>query len=91
MCEWNGLKGMMVMQHHWKWQVATNACFLSVVEQMNWMEMTMVQEEQLHRLWLVVKDKGYHQEGLDHVADMVAAAVAEAGKVVAGSACPKVI
>ena len=32
--------------------------------------------------WLVVKDKGYHREELDHVADTVAAA-AEAGKVVA--------
>ena len=53
--------------------------------------MTVVPEEQLHHLWLVVKDKGYHQEGLDCIADTVAAAVAETGKVVAASVHPKVI
>jgi hypothetical protein len=39
---------------------------------MNWL-MATVEEEQVHRLWLVVKDKGYHRERLDRVADMVAA------------------
>ena len=53
---------------------------------MSWTETKMVPEEQL---WLAVKDKGYHQEGPDCVADMVAAAVA--GKVVAGTVRPKVI
>lgn len=39
-----------------------------------------------------MKDKVYHWEGLDRVADTVAAAVAEAGKVVvAGFVRPKVI
>ena len=33
--------------------------------------MTAVPEGQLHHLWLVVKDKGYHQEGLDCIADML--------------------
>ena len=50
--------------------------------------MKMVREEQL---WLAVKDKGYHREGPDCVADTVAAAAAVAGKVVAGSVRPKVI
>ena len=46
----------------------------------------MVREEQL---WLAVKDKGYHQEGPDCVANTVTAA---AGKVVVvGSVHPKVI
>jgi hypothetical protein len=37
---------------------------------MNWIE-AMVQEEQVHHLWLAVRDKGYHWEELDHVADTV--------------------
>ena len=47
---------------------------------MNWIEAT-VQEEQVHRLWLVVKDKGYHRERLDRVVVTAAAAAADAGKV----------
>ena len=54
---------MMVLQWHWKWQVAMKICFAFVVEGMSWTEMTTVQEEQLHSLWLVVKDKGYYWEG----------------------------
>ena len=82
----------MILQWHWMWQVTMKVCFVFVVEGMNWKEMMMAQEEQLCCLWLVVKDKGYHWDGLDHVDDMVAAAAAEAGKVsVAGSVHPKVI
>ena len=82
----------MVLQWHWKWQVVTKVCIVFVVEGMNWTETTTVQEEQLCCLWLVVKDKGYHWDGLDRVDGTVAAAAAEAGKVaVAGSVHPKVI
>ena len=89
--EWR-LKGMMVLQWHWKWQVAMKICFAFVVEGMSWTEMTTVQEEQLHSLWLVVKDKGYYWEGWDCVDDTVAAAAAEAGKnAVARSVHPNVI
>ena len=67
-------------------------CFVFVVEGMNWPETTTVQEEQLCYLWLVVKGKGYHWDGLDSIDDMVAAVAAEAGEVaVAGSVHPEVI
>lgn len=47
---------------------------------MSWIGVT-VQEGQVHRLWLVVRDKDCHREALDRVADTVAVA-AEADKVV---------